>query len=121
MNERQKFARVIAIFVGVLLILNIIETFMTFFILDNGGIEANPVVNFLLNNIGRIGFFIVKCSIILLFGFTGIKWTKHPILFHKRFLKWTYSWGIVLLTLYYLFVTLFVIAQVLYFKGVLVW
>ena len=66
----KNMKNMVIIFCFLLIILNICDGIATYVILENGGIELNPIANYLIETSGTIeGIVIIKSSTILLILF----------------------------------------------------
>lgn len=67
MKRYEKFVKILFCF---LIILNVLDYYLTGYIINNGGFESNPILNSIINEYGMSGMAIFKSVTLILLGFT---------------------------------------------------
>ena len=112
MIKRQEFRKVIIVFTFFLLLFNVLDVLGTKFILDRGGTEANPVAEFLINGLGWTWFLVLKAGLPIIFGIIGVWWTFHPVKFYDVWLRFSFTYGALVVVAIYMFLLFFIFAQI---------
>lgn len=112
-TERERYRKVIIVLSFFLLLFNVLDVLGTKFILDRGGIEANPVADFFINNLGWMWFMVLKAGIPIIFCLIGIAWTYHPSKFHNAWLRFHFTYGLLIVLAIYMLLMFLIFIQIL--------
>jgi len=113
LEERAEWRRNLITLTFLLLFFNIIDIIVTTYIVENGGTEINPVVNFAWENIGVWSVIVAKLFLPLLLGMFCVWWTKHPILFYNKILRFMFMASLIILNMIYFGVVIFISYQLM--------
>ena len=113
LEERAEWRRKLVTLTFLLLLLNIFDITATMYIINNGGTEINPIVNFAWENIGVWIIIFVKLFLPLLLGMLCVWWTKHPIHFYNKFLRKAFMGSLIILNVLYFGVVMFITYQLM--------